>query len=72
MVSYMACVSSAESGRSALGRAVQALSFMERAGGVPIEQFSLDPASKASFQELSVVTAAGATRPTKKAPRVPL
>ena len=50
-----------------------ALHFMERAGGVPLpQQISQDPAIKAAYQELSVVFAGGVTRPTRKAPQVPL
>ena len=73
MVCYLKCVGATVNGRSALGRAIQALSFMERAGGVPLpQQISKDPAIKAAYQELSLVCAGGVTRPTKKAPQIPL
>ena len=73
MLDYLNCLASSGAGRSALGRAVQSLTYIERAGGVPPErQLSSRPIVKAAVEELVVVASTGGTRPIRKSPQVPV
>ena len=72
VVDYLATLAASGVGRSAIGRAVQALNFMEKAGGLPEPRWlSQHPLVKATHNELLVTMASGATRATRKAPQMP-
>ena len=70
VLDYLNCLASSGVGRSALGRAAQALTFLERAGGVQQErQLSQSPLVKAAVEELVVVASTGGTKPVRKSPQ---
>ena len=72
VVDYLSTLASSGVGRSAIGRAIQALNFMEKAGGVLESSWlSQHALVKATHSELLVSMASGATRVTRKAPQMP-
>ena len=73
MPDYLATFVADAKGRPALCRAVFALGFMEKAGGVlEHDRVSNSPLLKAALEELTLQLTGGVARPVRKAPQVPV
>ena len=67
------CIATSGAERSAIGRAVYALGFLEKAGNVHIDnRMCTNPLVKAALEEYTLQSASADSRPSRHAPQVPI